>query len=83
MFSFVPRCHGLRGVAEEDVQPSVDTQLSVLGHLRALVPGQGPTKLIRERSDHRCDRIPYGFGAMPRKSQTVLDPESATFGHAG
>ena len=31
------------GVAEEDVQPSVDTQLGVLRHLRALVPGQGPT----------------------------------------
>ena len=83
VFSFVPRCHGLRGSQKNTCSPSVDTQLSVLGHLRALVPGQGPTKLIRERSDRRCDRIPYGFGAMPRKSQTVLDPESATFGHAG
>ncbi len=83
VFSFVPALPRTAGVAEEDVQPRVDTQLSVLGHLRALVPGQGPTKLIRERSDRRCDRIPYGFGAMPRKSQTVLDPESATFGHAG
>ena len=28
------------GIAEENLQPSVDTQLGVLGHLRALVPGQ-------------------------------------------
>lgn len=40
VFSFVPRCQGLWGVAEVDRQSSLDPQLRVLGHLASLVPGQ-------------------------------------------
>ena len=69
------------GVAEEDVQPSVDAVERARPSPR-LGPRSGTDEADQGASDRRCDRIPYGFGAMPRKRQTVLDPAS-TFGHAG
>jgi hypothetical protein len=53
VFSFVPRCHGLRwavGIAEVDLESGIDAQLGVLGHLLAAVPGQRPAELIGQRS---------------------------------
>ena len=62
---------GALRVTGVDGQAGVDTQLGVLGHLRALVPGQGPAELLG-RVDRRCDRIADCFGAVPGQSGTVL-----------
>ena len=42
VFSLLPRCHGLRGIAEEHRDAGGHAELGVAGHLGALVPGQRP-----------------------------------------
>ena len=73
------------GGAEEYLQPSVDTQLSVLGHLRALVTRSGTDRsLIRERRDRRQVIASRTASApCPVRAGPFLTAESATFGHAG
>jgi len=72
------------GVAEEDVEPGVDAELSVLGELCALVPGQGPTELVGQRPDRGGDRIADGFGAVAGQRRAVVDPRpGAVAVHAG
>src|SRR5260370_18762402 len=56
---------GAVGVAEVDVDAGVDPQLCMLGHLRALIPGQRPAQLLGQRQDGGGDRIAGGFGAVP------------------
>ena len=74
MFSLVPRCHGALGVAEVNVEIGVYSELSVLGHLGSLVPGQGAAQLFGQGGDRLSDRVADGLGAMARKRGPVLDP---------
>jgi hypothetical protein len=53
-------------IAEIDLQTSVEPQLDVLGHLDALVPGQGPPQLFREGCDRAGDRVTHGRGTGTR-----------------
>ena len=63
--STLPRC---LGVAEVDVKIGVYSELSVLGHLGSLVPGQGTAELMWQGGDRQRDRVTNGLGAMARKS---------------
>src|SRR5882672_1019300 len=44
----------------------------MLAHLRALIPGQRSTKLLRERDHRLCDRIAHSPGAVSRECWAVL-----------
>jgi hypothetical protein len=39
-------------------------RISMTDHLGALTPGQRPAQLPGQRRDHRCNRVPPGFGAV-------------------
>ena len=65
---------GTLGVAEVDVKIGVYAELSVLGHLGSLVPGQGTAELMWQGGDRRSDRVAYGLGAMTGKRGPVVDP---------
>jgi len=54
------------GVAELHLQAGLHPQLHVLGHLRALVPGQRATKLLGESRDRVGDRVADRFGTGDR-----------------
>ena len=47
---------GTLGIAGVHLQPRVDAELCMQGHLFALVPGQRPVKLVRKHGDLRRDR---------------------------
>ncbi len=82
MFSLVPRCQGLKGVAEVDVEAGVDAQLGVLGHLGSLIPGEGSAQGVWQRCDRPGDRIADGLGAVARQGRPVVDAGSlAVAGH--
>ena len=59
------------GVAEVDIQVGIYAELSVLGHLGSLVPGQRTAELLRQGGDRRSA---YGLGAMTGKRGPVVDP---------
>ncbi len=63
MFSLVPRCHGVR-VTEVDLDPGVDGELGVLGHLFALIPGQRLPQVFGETLYGRCQGDPDSFGGV-------------------
>src|SRR3990172_3256147 len=44
-------------VAEVDRYTGIDMQLSMLGHLGALIPGEGSTELLRKRGDRGSDGV--------------------------
>ena len=71
-------------IAEVDVDVGVDAELSVLGHLGALVPGQRSAELLGQRGDRGRDRVTDGLGAVPGERRSVLGPRlvAVTF-HAG
>jgi len=54
VFSFEPRCQGLWG---SDVDPRLDREAAVLGHLRALIPGERAAKLGRQGRDASLERL--------------------------
>ena len=56
VFSLHPRCHG-PGVTEVDLDTGLLGEPDVLGHLVALVPGQGPGQRRREGGDLRRQRV--------------------------
>ena len=62
------------GVAEVDVEVGIYSELSVLGHFGALVPGQRPAELFGQGGDRPGDRVAHGLGAMTRERGPVLDP---------
>jgi hypothetical protein len=69
-------------VAEEDLQSGGNAKFGVLGHLRALIPGQRPAQLLGQRGDGRGDRVSDGFGAVPGQRRPVLDSQLLFFsGH--
>jgi putative transposase len=71
-------------VAEEDVEPSVDAELGVLGHLGALVPGQRSAELLGQSRDHLGDCVSDGLCAVPRQRRAVLGPRFVAVAvHAG
>ena len=74
MFSLVPRCHGACGVAEVDVEVGIDSELSMLGHLGALVPGQRLPELLGQSRDRQHYSVTYGLGAVAGESGPVVDP---------
>ena len=53
------------GVAEVDIQIGIYAELSVLGHLGSLAPGQRTAQLLRQGGDRRRDGVAYGLGAIP------------------
>ena len=56
----------------------------MLGHLCALVPGEGPAELFGQGLDHLGDRVSDGFGAVAGQGRTVLDGRfEAMTVHAG
>jgi hypothetical protein len=71
-------------IAEEHLQAGVDAQLGVLGHLRALVPGQRPAQLLGQRHDRGGDGGPDGLGAVSGQRGAVVDPGLVAMAvHAG
>src|SRR3989304_9150609 len=64
-------------VAEVDLDASVDPELSVLGHLRPLVPGQRSPELLGQGADGIGDRVAHGLGAVAGQRRTVLHPRPA------
>ena len=56
----------------QDLEAGVDPQLRVLGHLGALVPGEGAAQLLGERRDRGDDRVADGFGAVAGERRPVL-----------
>ena len=73
VFSLVARCHGPgRPIPEVHRQAGLEPQLRVLGHLRALVQGQRPAQLLRQRGACLGHRIPHGLGTVPGQGWTVL-----------
>ena len=73
MFSFVPRCQGLCGIAEVDGQPGVDAQLRVLGHFCALVPRERSAQLLGQRHDRFGNGVANCFCTVTGKRGSVLD----------
>ena len=59
-------------VAEVDLEAGVDAELSVLGHLGALVPGQRAPELVGQRGDGSGDFVTDCFGAVPGERRPVL-----------
>jgi len=51
VFSLVPRCQGLLRITEEHLDPGVDTELGVLSHFLALIPGQRLPQVFGESLD--------------------------------
>jgi hypothetical protein len=47
----------------------------MLGHLRALIPGQRLAELLGQRRDRRGDGVPDGLGAMAGQRRAVVDPD--------
>ncbi|MDB5578322.1 MAG: hypothetical protein JWR80_3498 [Bradyrhizobium sp.] len=68
-------------VAEADLHPRVSLQTRVLGHLRALIPGERPSQFFRQADDGTRDRIPHCLRAVPGQCRRVLDaqPRTVTF----
>ena len=66
----LPRC---LGVAEVDIEIGVYSELSVLGHLGSLVPGQRLAELLRQGGDRLSDRVADGLGAMTGERGPVVD----------
>src|SRR5215207_8302138 len=60
-------------VAEVDRDPGVDLELDVLGHLRALVPGQGLAQLGWQGTELGHDCVADRFGAVAGQRWPVLD----------
>ena len=52
-------------------------ELGVLGHLRALVPGQRAAQLLGQRRDRGGDRVADRLGAVPGQRGPVLDAGSS------
>ena len=67
-------------VAEVDLQTGIDPQLGVLGHLRALIPGQRAAQLLGQGEDRVGDRVTHLFGAVPGDRRPVLDSWLAIVG---
>ena len=73
MFSLVPRCQGLRGSQKVDVEIGIHSELTMLGHFGALVPGQRAAELLGQGRDRRSDRVSDGLGAVAGESGPVVD----------
>ena len=56
---------GASGIAEVDVDPRLDREAPVLGHLRALIPGQRAAKLGRQGGDALRERVGDRLGLGP------------------
>ena len=75
---------GAVGVTEVDVEVGIDSQLGVLGHLGALVPGQRAAQLLGQRGDRRGDGVAHGLGAVPGQGRAIVDSGLlAVAGHGG
>src|SRR5215212_5541498 len=59
-------------VAKVDLDPRVDLEARMLGHLGALIPGQRPSKLIRQSGDRARDRLAHRLGSMAGEGRTVF-----------
>ena len=59
-------------ITEVDLKAAVELELDVLGHLDALVPGQGPSQLFGKGSDRVRDRITNGAGPGTRDRRSGL-----------
>ena len=46
----------------------------MLGHLSALVPGEGAAELLGQGRDRGSDSVAYGLGAVAGESGPVVDP---------
>ena len=76
VFSLVPRCHGLCGSQKYTGRPVSIRSCGVLGHLRALIPGQRASQALGERCDRVGDRVADCLGAVPGERGTVLHPRA-------
>ena len=71
-------------VTEVDLEPGVDAELGVLGHLGALVPGERVAELVGQRGDHSGDLVADRFGAVTGQCGPVLGSWGVTVaGHRG
>ena len=61
-------------VAEVDIEISICAELSMLGHLSALIPGQRPAELFGQCRDRGSDSVAYGLGTVAGQSGPVMDP---------
>jgi len=61
-------------VAEVHLDVGVDAELSVLGHLGALIPRQRPAQLFGQRRDRSRDCVTDSLGAVPGQRRPVLGP---------
>ena len=61
-------------------QAGQDPQLAVLGHLGALVPGQRPAQLLRQRCDRAGDRVADRLGAVAGERGTLTRGPSCCIG---
>jgi hypothetical protein len=68
-------------VAEVDRQPDLDADLSVLGHLRSLVPRQRLAQLLGKSGDLGGNGISNGLGAVAGQRRPVLGSHSAVSLH--
>jgi hypothetical protein len=65
VFSLVPRCQGLEGFAEVDLDVAVDREAGVLGHLFTLIPGQRAPKRLGQPLAVLGQSNPYRLGGAP------------------
>src|SRR3954462_12466918 len=66
------------GIAEVDRHASLDPELGVLGHFRSLIPGQRPSKLLRQGDDRARNGVAHRLGPMPGERRPVLGARSVT-----
>src|SRR3954467_13964707 len=63
---------GAVGIAEVDLETSVDPQAGVLAHLGPLIPGQRLPQLLGQGGDHARDGVAHRLGPMPGQRGPVL-----------
>lgn len=73
VFSLLPRCRGLPGVAEVDLQARVDREVCMLRHLGALIPCQGAAQVRRWIHDGPGNCIADGVCSMTGQGWAVPD----------
>src|SRR3974390_2319890 len=60
------------GIAEVDLDASIDLQACVLSHLSSLIPSQRPPQLLRQADDRSHNRIAHRLGTMSSERGSVL-----------
>jgi len=60
------------GIAKVNVQPGVDFELTMIGHLGPLVPGQRSSKMVRQVHNCGLDGLIHRLGPVASQSRAIL-----------